>query len=176
MTSSIREILDFCYKSGKFITKSGEIVDNWFDKHLMLSNPFMLEVVSRKMGELIPCGIDVLVPIPIGAIPIATKLSLDKNIPMAIVNRNVKSFGLAREIDGCSVNGMRTLIIEDVTYTGDAILKTAEILKRNNANIIGSLSILNRNKPEKFLIEGIVCEGMAFERNGELHINSRLIK
>lgn len=62
--------------------------------------------------------------VPYTALPIATVVSIDTNLPMLIRRKEQKTYGTKQLIDGKYSCGDNVIVIEDVITTGASILET----------------------------------------------------
>jgi len=65
--------------------------------------------------------------VPYTALPVATLVSANTNIPMVVRRKEKKEYGTGRMVEGTFDNGASCLIIEDVITTGSSILETAKV-------------------------------------------------
>lgn len=97
-------------KHGKFILKSGQISDTYFD--FRSASPDTLLDLSYELGKFVPRN-TTLIPVPTGAIPYACAMSTIYNLPLVIPKE--KEHGISRSIQGDIV------IVEDVITTGASV-------------------------------------------------------
>lgn len=65
--------------------------------------------------------------VPYTALPIATCVSLDTNLPMLIRRKEPKTYGTKKLIDGEYSCGDNVIVIEDIITTGASILETVVV-------------------------------------------------
>ena len=132
MVRAIAEILKAkgVIKFGEFILTSGKKSDFYIDIKKVTTNPDVLNLIAENMGEAIrkekPLRIAGLA---VGAIPIATAISLKTNIPMLIIRKEKKEHGMGRLIEGEINPGEKIIIIEDVSTTGGSIIEAVKIVR-----------------------------------------------
>lgn len=80
--------------------------------------------------ELI-CGV------PYTALPLATSISMDHDVPMVIRRREAKDYGTKQMIEGVYKADDTCLIIEDVVTSGSSVLETVKELKNVNIKVKG---------------------------------------
>ena len=93
----------------------------------------------------------VLCGVPYGGIPIATALSMMCNYPQILVRKDVKKYGMKKQIEG--IHTKNIVLIEDVITTGSSVIETCNILKNNGYSIKGIVSIVYRG--EKQIIKNV---------------------
>src|SRR3989338_8803440 len=86
------------------------------------------------------------------------KLIMKKEILLAknklsAVRNEIKNHGIKKSIEGYVPEMKdRVVIIDDLFTTGSSILDTAKELKKEGANIIGAIVVINRSKTRNFSI------------------------
>lgn len=92
-------------------------------------------------SEILP---EVICGVPYTALPIATLVSTETNIPMVIRRKEQKSYGTAKMIEGEFSPNQSCLIIEDVISTGSSIIETANDLQKVGLIVKDAVVVLNR--------------------------------
>ncbi len=129
-------------KFGSFTLKSGQSSKIYLDLRQIVSYPDVLRNVASAMWNLVQhCQIDLVCGVPYTALPIATCLSLQHNIPMIMRRKEKKEYGTKQQIEGKFSTGQRCLIIEDVITSGGSIIETADELE-NAGLVIEDLVVL----------------------------------
>lgn len=115
-----------------------------------ISNKKKLFVFKDTLADLIDEHIqeeenfDIICGVPYTALPIATVVSLKKNLPM--VTRRKEKFSGARMIEGQFNKDANCLIIEDVVTSGSSVLETAKDLESYGINCKHAVVLLNREQ------------------------------
>jgi orotate phosphoribosyltransferase len=153
-----KSIYEVSHLTGKFLLRSGQTSNEYFDKYKFESDPVILAAIAKQMIPLIPKGTEVLAGLEVGGIPIATAMSLQSGLPVSFVRKSAKTYGTCLIAEGAELKDKKICIIEDVVTSGGQILLSAEDLKTAGANILGALCVIDREQGghEKLKSAGIL--------------------
>src|SRR3990167_2454958 len=125
-----------CIKTGEFTLKSGVSSSIYIDLRIIISYPRVLQNIAeslwKSMQHLDPmliCGV------PYTALPIATAISIQHNIPMILRRKEQKTYGMKNKIDGIFTSGQECIVVEDVVSSGASILETVTDLHASNIKV-----------------------------------------
>jgi uridine monophosphate synthetase len=132
---------------GEFTLKSGQTSSIYMNLRKIISYPQLMRDIATAMWvavhgrefELV-CGV------PYTALPIATCMSLDHNIPMVMRRKEKKEYGTKQLIEGDFKAGQRCLIIEDVITTGGSIIETAVDLEQAGMVVKDLVLLIDREQ------------------------------
>lgn len=146
-------------KRGEFRLRSGEISPIYIDCRPIISDPSLLRAVStalwnkvKKFEPNLLCGV------PYTALPIATAISLEQNLPMLICRKAIKNYGTKKQVEGVFKAGQVCLIVEDVVTTGSSALQITEILKREGLQVNDVVVLVDRQQGGKEAVKAAGCQ------------------
>ncbi|MBC3185777.1 orotate phosphoribosyltransferase [Corynebacterium sp. zg-331] len=82
----------------------------------------------------------------LGADPVATAVmhAEGRAIDAFVVRKETKKHGMQRRIEGPEVAGMKVLVVEDTTTTGNSPLTAVEALREAGAQVVGVATVVDR--------------------------------
>ena len=128
---------------GRFVLTSGAVSDYYIDIKKASTNPKILKKIAEEMAEYTE-GYDLLAGMELGAVPLVVALSLETNIPYAIIRKEKREHGTSKQIEGADIKNKRVLIIEDVTTSGGSVVKTIQIIRENKGIVDEVIVIVDR--------------------------------
>ncbi|HEY1293800.1 MAG TPA: orotate phosphoribosyltransferase [Chloroflexota bacterium] len=144
---------------GDFLLRSGARSSYYIDKYLFTTQPDLLRRVAVSLAALLPSDVQRLAGTVLGAVPLATALSLETGVPMVIVrSEKPKEYGTSKQIEGAAVQaGERVVLVEDVVTTGGAAVAAVEELRAAGAEVVAALGVIDREQggPEAFAARGV---------------------
>ncbi|ASJ01841.1 orotate phosphoribosyltransferase [Thermococcus profundus] len=147
---------------GHFVLASGKESSYYINVKRVITHPEALRLIARLMAKkAMEMGIEfsrVAGP-ELGAVPIATALSLETNRSLVVVRKKPKGYGTNSQIEGEVEEGDKILLVEDVTTTGGSVLKAAEVLESLGAEIAGIAVVVDREEGAE---ERITSKGYKF--------------
>lgn len=141
-----RALVDTAYLEGDFVLSSGGRSRYYFDKYLFETQPAVLRRVAERLAERIPPGYERLAGPELGAVPLATAVSLASGLPFVIVRKAAKGYGTSRLIEGEFHSGERVLLVEDVISTAGEALRASAILREAGATVDRVLAVIDREQ------------------------------
>ena len=130
-------------KFGRFVLTSGAVSDYYIDIKKASTNPNILKKISEAMAEYAE-GYDLIAGMELGAVPLVTALSLQTNIPFVIIRKEKREHETTKQIEGGDVKDKRVLVIEDVTTSGNSVIKTINIIRQNHGKVDEVIVVVDR--------------------------------
>lgn len=155
-----RDINAAAYLRGSFVLRSGVLTDYYLDKYLFATRPTVLRRLADLLGSRVPEDIVRLAGPALGAVPIATAVSLETGLPFVIVRPAAREYGGRTQIEGELHPDERVLVIDDVVSTGSGAVSAAEALRTAGASVSGVLAVVDRCQGGR---EAIESRGLAFD-------------
>ena len=148
-------------KFGKFILSSGKESDYYVNMKMAITDPKILKTIAKIVSSQISEEkIDKIAGPALGAVPIATAISLESEIPMLMIRKAKKGYGTSELIEGTLQEGDSIVVVEDVTTTGNSLLKAIRAIKENGGNVKRAVVVVDRDEGA---IENLKNEGILLE-------------
>lgn len=148
-------------KFGKFTLSSGKESDYYVDMKRAVTDPEILSKVAEIISEKIEgLGVDKVAGPALGAVPIATAISLNAKLPLLMIRKEKKGYGTSKLIEGDLEEGDFVILVEDVTTTGNSLLKAINAIENNKGIVKRAFVVVDRNEGalENFKNKGIELE------------------
>jgi orotate phosphoribosyltransferase len=139
-----RTIYRRTHLTGKFRLRSGSISDEYFDKYLFESDPWLLHAICEALVPLVPPATDALAGLELGGVPLATMLSQLTGLPALFVRKEAKTYGTCRLAEGGEVDGRRLTVVEDVVTSGGQVVASCGDLRDRGAIVEHAVCVIDR--------------------------------
>ncbi|MDO4763900.1 MAG: orotidine-5'-phosphate decarboxylase [Flavobacteriaceae bacterium] len=141
-------------KFGKFTLKSGIESPFYVDLRPLASDPKILQNLAHHLLKTIPLHqFDLICGVPYAALPMATAMSLQSQIPLIIKRKEAKSYGTKKLIEGVFQKGQNCLLVEDVITSGKSLLETISEVENEGLKVTDIVVVLDRQQGGKEILE-----------------------
>lgn len=135
---------------GEYTLKTGHKTSVYVNLRKIISYPTLLRHVAEAMWEAVAgTEFDLICGVPYTALPIATCISLDHQVPMVMRRKERKDYGTKQMIEGEYREGQSCLIVEDVITKGTSIIETAEDLEKVGIKVNSAVVLVDRQQGGK---------------------------
>ena len=133
-------------KFGDFTLTSGAKSPYYIDVKAASTDPTTLKAIAHKMAQLAARNgpFHAVAGMELGAVPIATAVSLEANLPMLIIRKGERKHGTGKRIEGRETKGLRVMVVEDVTTSGKSTLEAVEVLRAAGATVAYACVVVDR--------------------------------
>jgi len=145
-----------CIKFGHFVLTSGKESNYYIDIKKLITNPRALKLIARLIKEKtqeMNLEFDKVAGPELGAVPIATALSLETEKPLLIVRKKKKDYGTGKQIEGEVREGDMVILVEDVTTTGGSVLRAAKVIESEGAKVKAIFVVVDREEGARESLE-----------------------
>jgi orotate phosphoribosyltransferase len=139
---------------GDFVLSSGARSTVYFDKFRFLAEPGLLRELAVAVSKLLPAGVTHLAAPEGAATLLLAAAGVQTGLPMAVVRKEPKAYGTMSEIEGFAPEGALVALLEDVSTTGQQVLRAARVLEDNGAKVVAIVLALDRGGADRLRGEG----------------------
>ena len=139
-----RTIYECTHLTGEFRLRSGAVSNEYFDKYLFESDPWLLRTIGEALVPLLPPGTDALAGLELGGVPLATMLSQLTGLPALFVRKEAKTYGTCRLAEGGELDGRRLTVVEDVVTSGGQVVTSCGDLRERGALVEHAVCVIDR--------------------------------
>jgi len=134
-------------KFGEFILSSSKKSDIYIDLRVLISKPEAYFLIIEELKNLVlNFNFHGIAGIPTAGLPWASFLAFYLKKPLIYVRKEVKEYGLSKEIEGDLEKNSEILIIDDVATTGNNILISALKLRKEGYIVKNAVVIVDREE------------------------------
>src|SRR3990172_4623852 len=131
-------------KFGDFILASGKKSRYYIDIKKASTNPKILKMMACQISEMMK--LHSISADYIAGVPIAVAVSLETGIPFVMIRKEVKEYGTKGQIVGDPERGKSAVLVEDVTTSGDSVLKALKILRDEGLEVRHVVVVVDREE------------------------------
>ena len=149
------------FLEGDFTLASGKKSNYYVNMKKDITYPEILSSIADLITNQIKNeNLDKVAGPALGAVPIATAVSLKSNLPLLMIRKEEKGYGTSKLIEGDLEKGDEVVVVEDVTTSGGSLLKAIKAIEDNGGVVKKAISIVDRleGAQETFDKENILFE------------------
>jgi len=151
-------------KFGSFKLKSGEMSPYYLDLRKIISSPTLLYNVAEAYCTILEdLEFERIAAVPMAALPIATAVSLQMNVPLIYPRLSLKDHGTGNNIEGDFIAGETVILLDDVLSSAHSKLEALKVLKEAGLKVRDLVVLVDRESGgvEKLKDEGIKLHSFA---------------
>ena len=120
----------------------------YMDVRQLIAKPdIWAKAIQQLCCEAESLSPEVISEVAVGGLSHSTAVALELSLPTCYVRLPQKPHGRNQTIEGVAVSGRRVVLIEDVVTTGGSSLTAAEVLRSQQANVVGCITIASYGLP-----------------------------
>ena len=149
------------FLEGDFTLSSGKKSSYYINMKKAITEPEILSAISKLITDKIANeDVDKVAGPALGAVPIATAVSLESKLPLLMIRKEKKGYGTSKLIEGELNPDDNVIVVEDVSTTGGSLLKAIKAIQDNGGNVVRAFVVVDRQEGaiEEFEKEGIILE------------------
>ena len=140
-----------CIKFGNFKLKDGSTSNIYIDLKNIISYPFIFNTILEELYKKIQLlEFTKIVGIPYGGLVLSSALCSKYSIPMILMRKEPKKYGLKKFIEGEYIHNDKCLIIKDTIKTGTSALNFINTIKNNKLLVNDVIVICDRRIGNKY--------------------------
>ena len=144
MASIAQRLLDCgAVRFGEFTLTSGATSRYYVDVKAAMTDPDTLRAIAKEM-TVHAQGFDAVAGMELGAVPIATAVSLEAGLPLMMIRKGERKHGTGNRIEGPSPDGKRVFVVEDVTTSGGSTVEAVKVLRDAGATVTDASVVVDR--------------------------------
>lgn len=147
MPSIAQALLDCgAVKFGDFTLTSGAKSTYYIDVKAAATDPTTLRIIAHGMAQLAARHgpFDAIAGMELGAVPLATAVSLETNLPLLIIRKGERRHGTGKRIEGRDPRKLRVFVVEDVTTSGGSTVEAVKVLREAGATVDHASVVVDR--------------------------------
>ncbi len=144
----LKRLKEAAFLEGDFTTRAGKKTTYYIDKYLFETRPDILDPLTDLMLSHFPPldSFDRIAAPELGAVPLASVLSIKSKKPFVIVKKGSKDYGTQKLIEGKFVSGERVVLVEDILTTAGAAINAYNELTKNGLTVIKLIGVIDREE------------------------------
>lgn len=155
---------------GRFTLTSGAESPYYVDVKAATTDPTVLRPIADEMAALADTHgpFDAVAGMELGAVPIATAVSLATGMPLLVVRKAPKGHGTGKRIEGRDPAGLRVFVVEDVTTTAGSTVECVGVLRDAGAIVTHASVVVDRESGGDAALQAVDITLLPLARASEL--------
>lgn len=146
-------------KYGDFTLASGKKSKYYIDIKKASTDPKTLKLIAIQAAPGVKkMNVDTVAGVELGGVPLATAVSMETELPLLIVRKNVKDYGTKSRFVGELETGARLVMLEDVTTSGGSVIDAIRIVREAGAEVKYVITVVDREEGAKENLKAIDVE------------------
>ncbi len=160
--TSLADSLKECHaiRFGDFILASGKKSKYYVDIKKASASPRILKQIAHEISEMMnlySMDVDYIGCVALGGVPIAVAVSIQTDLPLLIIRKEAKEYGIKGQVVGDFEKNSTVLMVEDVATTGGSVLSAVRLLRNMGLVIRYVIVVVDR---EEGAAAALACEGI----------------
>ncbi|MGM5630067.1 orotidine-5'-phosphate decarboxylase [Apibacter raozihei] len=134
-------------KFGDFTLKSGIHSPFYVDLRPLASSPELLRELSNHLLYLLKDSqYELICGVPYAALPMATAMSLESDVPLIVKRKESKGYGTKKMLEGIFEENQVCVLVEDVITSGKSLVETIEEVEKEALKVKDIVVVLDRQQ------------------------------
>lgn len=148
---TLAEALKECgaIKFGDFTLASGKKSSYYVDIKKASTNPRILKLIAQRISEILKHHFifaDYIGCVALGGVPIAVAVSLETGLPLIIIRKEAKEYGIKGQVIGEFDRDKSVVMVEDVATTGGSVLRAVKTLRDEEMDVRYVIVVVDREE------------------------------
>ena len=145
----IQLVRERALRFGQFTLSSGQTSSYYIDCRLVTLSSEGAALIGQAVLDQIDPSIQAVAGMSLGADPVVgatLTVAGEQGRPLrgGLIRKEAKDHGTGKQVEGPIQSGDRAIVVEDVTTTGSACVRSIEALRAIDVEVVGIVTVLDR--------------------------------